>query len=101
MGLDIGFHRRRRTLTSSSWWLNAKLARAEQWVTGGVHVLAADLPVRSDQDYKKLELVVSSAKSIEDAVENALARAAKTIRNMRWFEVVETRGHIEENKVNH
>lgn len=55
----------------------------------------------SDHVYKKLELVGSSTKSIEDAVENALARAAKTIRNMRWFEVVETRGHIEENKVNH
>ena len=55
----------------------------------------------SDHVYKKLELVGSSTKSIEEAVENALARAAKTIRNMRWFEVVETRGHIEENKVNH
>ena len=55
----------------------------------------------SDHVYKKLELVGSSTKSIEDAVENALARAAKTIRNMRWFEVVETRGHIEENKVDH
>jgi hypothetical protein len=55
----------------------------------------------SDHVYKKLELVGSSTKGIEDAVENALARAAKTIRNMRWFEVVETRGHIEENKVDH
>jgi len=55
----------------------------------------------SDHVYKKLELVGSSTKSIEDAVENALDRAAKTIRNMRWFEVVETRGHIEDNKVDH
>jgi hypothetical protein len=55
----------------------------------------------SDHVYKKLELVGSSTKGIEDAVENALARAAKTVRNMRWFEVVETRGHIEENKVDH
>jgi dodecin len=34
-------------------------------------------------------------------VQNALSLAAKTIRNMRWFEVVETRGHVEENKINH
>ena len=55
----------------------------------------------SDHVYKKLELVGSSTTSIEDAVQNALALAAKTIRNMRWFEVVETRGHIEDNKINH
>jgi hypothetical protein len=53
----------------------------------------------SDHVYKKLELVGSSSTSIEDAVSNALARAQKTIRNMRWLEVVETRGHIEDGKV--
>jgi flavin-binding protein dodecin len=46
----------------------------------------------SDHIYKKIELVGSSPKSIEEAVVNALDRAQKTIRNMRWFEVVETRG---------
>ena len=51
--------------------------------------------------YKKIELVGSSKKSIEDAVENALARAGKTIRNMRWFEVTETRGHIVKEKIDH
>ncbi|MGZ4984026.1 MAG: dodecin [Chthoniobacterales bacterium] len=55
----------------------------------------------SDHTYKKIELVGSSPKSIEEAVTNALARAGKTIRNMRWFEVVETRGHIEDGKVGH
>ena len=55
----------------------------------------------SDHVYKKIELVGSSPNSIEEAVENALARAQKTVRNMRWFEVVETRGHIEEGKINH
>ena len=55
----------------------------------------------SDHVYKKLELVGSSTTTIEDAVQNALSLAAKTIRNMRWFEVIETRGHIEENKINH
>jgi flavin-binding protein dodecin len=55
----------------------------------------------SDHVYKKLELVGSSPKSIEAAVENALARARKTIRNMRWFEVTETRGQIENGTVDH
>jgi flavin-binding protein dodecin len=55
----------------------------------------------SDHVYKKLELVGSSKEGIEAAVANALARAEKTIRNMRWFEVTETRGHIENGKVDH
>ena len=55
----------------------------------------------SDHVYKMLELVGSSPTGIEDAVQNALARASKTVRNMRWFEVTETRGYLEENKINH
>jgi dodecin len=55
----------------------------------------------SDHVYKKLELVGSSPESIEAAVQNALARARKTIRNMRWFEVTETRGHVVDGKVDH
>jgi flavin-binding protein dodecin len=55
----------------------------------------------SDHIYKKLELVGSSQTSIEDAVNNAINRAAKTIRNMRWAEVTETRAHLEDGKVNH
>jgi len=51
--------------------------------------------------YKKLELVGSSKTSIEDAIENALAECAKSITNMDWFEVVETRGHIVDGKVGH
>jgi len=51
--------------------------------------------------YKKIELVGSSPKSIEDAIETALARAAKTVHNIRWFEVVETRGQVEEGRVAH
>ncbi len=49
--------------------------------------------------YKKIELVGSSKTSIEDAVQNALNRAGDTVRNMRWFEVVETRGYIEDGNV--
>lgn len=62
---------------------------------------APDNYAMSDHVYKKIELVGSSPNSIEEAVVNALARAQKTIRNMRWFEVVETRGHIEDGKINH
>jgi len=50
----------------------------------------------ADHVYKVVELVGSSKTGIEDAVQNALSKAAQTIRNMRWFEVVETRGYIEE-----
>jgi dodecin len=55
----------------------------------------------SDHVYKKIELVGSSPNSIEDAVKNALSRAGRTIRNMRWFEVTETRGHIADGQVEH
>jgi flavin-binding protein dodecin len=55
----------------------------------------------SNHVYKKVELVGSSPVSMEDAVNTAIARAGKTLRNMRWFEVVETRGQIEEGKVAH
>jgi flavin-binding protein dodecin len=51
--------------------------------------------------YKKIELVGSSRTSIEDAIDNALAEAAKSVHNMDWFEVVETRGHIVDGKVGH
>jgi flavin-binding protein dodecin len=51
--------------------------------------------------YKKLEVVGSSPTSIEDAIENALTVCGKTIKHQEWFEVVETRGHIVDNKVGH
>src|SRR5215510_1706144 len=51
--------------------------------------------------YKKIEVVGSSPKGFEDAIKNALARAEKTVRNMRWFEVTETRGDIEDGKLDH
>ena len=55
----------------------------------------------SDHIYKKIELVGSSPNGFEEAVKNALARAEKTVRNMRWFEVAETRGYIENGKISH
>ena len=55
----------------------------------------------ADHIYKKIELVGSSPMGIEDAVTNALTRAKKTIRNMRWFEIAETRGYLEDGNVEH
>lgn len=53
-----------------------------------------------DKTYKLIELVGVSATSIEDAVQNAISRANQTLKNLDWFEVVETRGLIQEGKVN-
>ena len=55
----------------------------------------------SEHIYKKIEVVGSSPNGFEEAIKNALARAEKTVRNMRWFEVTETRGYIDDNKVGH
>jgi dodecin len=55
----------------------------------------------SEHVYKKIEIVGSSPNGMEEAVHNALLRASKTIRNMRWFEVAETRGYIDEGKIEH
>jgi len=55
----------------------------------------------ADHIYKKIELVGSSPKGIEEAVKKALARAKKTVRNMRWFEIAETRGYLEDGKIAH
>lgn len=55
----------------------------------------------SDHVYKQIELTGSSPKSIEDAVQNALAKASKTLHGMRWFEITETRGHLENDQLAH
>jgi len=55
----------------------------------------------SDHVYKSLELTGSSAKSSDDAIRNAIAKASKTMRNMHWFQVTDTRGHIDGGKVAH
>lgn len=49
--------------------------------------------------YKHVELTGSSSTTMEDAIQNAITRAAKSVRNMHWFEVVETRGNIQDGKV--
>ena len=54
-----------------------------------------------DHVYKITEITGSSPVSSDDAITNAIARAAKTIHNMNWFEIVDSRGHIENGKVAH
>lgn len=54
-----------------------------------------------DHNYKVIELVGSSDDSIEDAINTAISRAGKTLRHLRWFEMTEVRGHIEDGKVQH
>jgi dodecin len=53
----------------------------------------------SDKVYKKIELTGTSNASQDDAIRQALAKASKTVRNMRWFEVVESRGSVKDGKV--
>jgi dodecin len=52
-----------------------------------------------DHVYKHIELTGTSTKSMEDAIQNAVAKASNTVRNMRWFEVLDNRGHIDNGKV--
>src|SRR5437868_852458 len=92
----------------SAWrWLTSDQDSAAGEVTWITHArykrrFAVPDPVEmKDHVYKILELVGSSEKSIEDAIQNAITRASKTIRGMKWFEVVQTRGHIEDGSVRH
>ena len=54
-----------------------------------------------DHIYRVIQIVGSSEKSTDDAIHSAIQRASKTLRDLRWFEVVETRGHIQDGKVHH
>jgi flavin-binding protein dodecin len=51
--------------------------------------------------YKILELTGSSPTGSDDAVQRAIAKASETVRNIQWFEVIETRGHVSEGKIAH
>ncbi len=51
--------------------------------------------------YKHLELTGSSTSSIDDAIRNAIAKANETVRNIQWFKVIETRGHVVDGKIGH
>jgi flavin-binding protein dodecin len=53
----------------------------------------------SDRVYKLIELTGTSATSVEDAIQTAIARASETVRHMRWFEVAEIRGSVDDDQV--
>jgi dodecin len=55
----------------------------------------------NDHVYKVVEIVGSSTSSIEEAIQTAIGRASQTLREIRWFEVTETRGHVEDGRVAH
>lgn len=55
----------------------------------------------SDHVYRVIEVVGTAPDSIEAAIGNAIEKASKTLRELRWFEVMETRGHVENGKVAH
>lgn len=55
----------------------------------------------TEHTYKIVELVGSSATSSDDAIHRAIARASETIKNIDWFEVQQTRGHVENGKIGH
>lgn len=55
----------------------------------------------TDHVYKITELYGSSPKGVQPAIENAVAQAAKSVRNMRWLQVTEIRGHLEKGKIDH
>jgi dodecin len=55
----------------------------------------------SSHVYKTIELVGSSTQGFDDAVNTAITRASSTVRNLRWFQVLETRGHIEDGRIAH
>ena len=55
----------------------------------------------SDHVYKTIEITGSSPRGIEEAIRNAIAKASQSLHNLRWFQVIDTRGEIEGNKVAH
>lgn len=55
----------------------------------------------SEHTYKKVEIVGTSKIGVDDAIKNAIAKASQSLKNLDWFEVIETRGHIVDNQVAH
>ena len=76
-----------------------KLCEINRSAAVGGHIRKVRL--MNNHVYKVLELVGSSETSVEDAITTAIAQANKTVRNMDWFEVVQTRGHIQDGKIGH
>jgi flavin-binding protein dodecin len=88
--------RRRRSLNSVAWDKVSLATFKESGLATGSRE-----NVMPDHVYRIIEIAGSSEKSIEDAIQNAVGRASRTLRQVGWFEVVETRGHIQDGKVAH
>ncbi len=58
-------------------------------------------PATGDHVYKVIDLVGTSTKSIEDAIQGAIARASKTLKHLRWFEIMHVRGSVENGAIAH
>jgi dodecin len=82
-----------------AWEIPAK-RRPELYAAASVWSKTQEAAMQ-DHIYKVIELVGSSDTSIEDAIRTAISRASETVRHLRWFEVVQTRGHVENGKVSH
>ena len=54
-----------------------------------------------DHIYKHIELTGSSKNSIEEAIQNAVVKANESVRNMRWFQMIDLRGHLDNGNVSH
>jgi dodecin len=67
----------------------------------GVNHWSEEVVKMTEHVYKTVELIGSSTKGIDQAIQNAVTRAGKTLRNLDWFEVIETRGHLKDGNVAH
>ena len=84
---------------SDGFELQQRLRSRRRGIPGAPGTLPGGAQRMSEHVYKTIELTGSSKKGIEQAVENALTRAAETVRSMRWFQLTETRGYIEKGKI--
>ena len=77
------------------------LERIERTFTGNGNDCEREEGKVSEHIFKTIELTGSSEQGVQHAIENAIERATKSVRHMRWFEVTEVRGHIEESRIRH
>ena len=81
--------------------MRARAAGAVDFAPKAAILNQAEVLGHDDHVYRVIEIVGTSEESIDDAIRHAVARAEKTLRNLRWFEVVRTSGHIVDGTVRH
>ena len=75
--------------------------RSGRWQFSAATGSSVERLTMSEHSYRLVEVVGSSPDGIDQAIKNAIEDTSKTVRNIHWFEVVETRGHVEEGKIKH